>query len=1003
MSQANPFPRDTRERFVTVAAAQTVFGPFDFKIFDPLDVAVWWRASSSDPWQELAVDAVTLSGAAPAFFSITKTGLATGTLLRIRGQRVHERSTNVVRANVVSSEAVERQFDEITVTLQELRRDQDTVLDDLTASGANAEAADAAAEAAAASAAQAEADRLAVAAMGSFGYDFDTRAAAAAGAIAAGKDSIRLAGHTTAGLGAALYVEIGANPGHGLAFEAPTGSGRWWIVAPEINVTPYHAGGMPDNAGLTDAAITAILAARPGLPVDLGGATWATTLDLNALGFQPYHGGFRNGSTVRLYPDTPMAHPLAAGSPLTIRLPGHERPYASGLMYRPGVSADTREFIMGVTNHKKHVTQPGDTLTVYRSMSGGLRWNDGEAVPVPITEGVLGGSVVGAYGVDNAGIGGKFGFLLTTIDASSVRRCYFASSYGDAWTLEQLASLNTLAPFFHGRVLNVPAAEGGSATTWIATGYSETAPNEGCHVAVTTNAFTSASTSVYKAKAWGDQSISDATECCLAKAGANQYYLIARRDGGGNLVSAFKANPLVAAGWGAWVDTKIPCGANPPLVIEKWGRLYFFVAARRGTPIDGYEDALLVCSISKTEWHANGGCFTAKPAWSVVMQGLEHLTGYSGYAENFAGDPLFVGNHNETLTGSANPSASSIFALTPYRAPAEAPALISRRWNRNTLNPDPALRYAPYGKAFTGIGGTRKMISTGISFIMTGGTADFTYQELDARIADAASFSPRNAWRVNNSASGSGRSFVTRIMGIENVRRLCRSGPISGRIEFVGQIPPYYQAYAYVHPGTGGSPSAPLTGPVANAKQADYASGLFAPTVVITPPDISGMIFGTNDNAYIDLFWVSNNAGAAFCDLAGVAWWLSDQPWEIEPYELAEEMPRILTRVELIEFAAGSNNHVALCHEDASNNAVGSLRFAPKFRAPAIALAAGTAANQFVLNGTACNAITFDHISDRACRIIATTGSALVDHSMQELYWGSGSAGGILINAENLS
>jgi hypothetical protein len=97
MSVSNPIPRDNRARYLTVAPGQTLFGPFDFKIYDEQDLRIVYRASVLDPWQELTGFFVTLTGAAPSTFSIEKTGLATGTLLGIQGRRLHERETDVTR------------------------------------------------------------------------------------------------------------------------------------------------------------------------------------------------------------------------------------------------------------------------------------------------------------------------------------------------------------------------------------------------------------------------------------------------------------------------------------------------------------------------------------------------------------------------------------------------------------------------------------------------------------------------------------------------------------------------------------------------------------------------------------------------------------------------------------------------------------------------------------------------------------------------------------------
>jgi hypothetical protein len=123
MSFSNPINRDSRERFVTVGAGQTVFGPFDFKIYDVADVRLSSRLTADDQWSDLSGYTVALTGDAPSAFTVTKTGLATGAQLRIQGWRIHERSTDVTRQGVISSKAMEEELDKQAIVLQERARD----------------------------------------------------------------------------------------------------------------------------------------------------------------------------------------------------------------------------------------------------------------------------------------------------------------------------------------------------------------------------------------------------------------------------------------------------------------------------------------------------------------------------------------------------------------------------------------------------------------------------------------------------------------------------------------------------------------------------------------------------------------------------------------------------------------------------------------------------------------------------------------------------------------
>lgn len=131
MSSANPIPRSARQSDVEASIGQTVFGPFDWKIWDTADVAVRRRAAGATGYSLVSSSlyTVALTGPAPSFFTVTfatapRTGAA-ALSVRIAGARVHERQTDVTRAGVVRSAALESEFDRATTTLQELRRDVD--------------------------------------------------------------------------------------------------------------------------------------------------------------------------------------------------------------------------------------------------------------------------------------------------------------------------------------------------------------------------------------------------------------------------------------------------------------------------------------------------------------------------------------------------------------------------------------------------------------------------------------------------------------------------------------------------------------------------------------------------------------------------------------------------------------------------------------------------------------------------------------------------------------
>ena len=134
MSSANPIPRSARRNDVAAATGQTVFGPFDWKIYDIADVAVLLRGAAETSYTAAAPSGYTvaLTGAAPSFFTVTFTTAprpaADAVSVRIAGARIHARETDVTQGGVVRSASLESELDRQTTMFQELRRDVDDAL-----------------------------------------------------------------------------------------------------------------------------------------------------------------------------------------------------------------------------------------------------------------------------------------------------------------------------------------------------------------------------------------------------------------------------------------------------------------------------------------------------------------------------------------------------------------------------------------------------------------------------------------------------------------------------------------------------------------------------------------------------------------------------------------------------------------------------------------------------------------------------------------------------------
>ncbi|TYC51617.1 hypothetical protein FMN50_20255, partial [Rhodobacterales bacterium] len=102
------------------------YGPFDFKIFDPLDVRIETRDIGESLW--LPTDAFTVSkGPDDAdYFTVTFNPIQSETKeFRVVGARLHERSIALSKGAGISIPALAKIHAQITFTLQELRRDVD--------------------------------------------------------------------------------------------------------------------------------------------------------------------------------------------------------------------------------------------------------------------------------------------------------------------------------------------------------------------------------------------------------------------------------------------------------------------------------------------------------------------------------------------------------------------------------------------------------------------------------------------------------------------------------------------------------------------------------------------------------------------------------------------------------------------------------------------------------------------------------------------------------------
>lgn len=140
MSSALPIERDTRIRDYAAAVGQTVFS-FDAPLIDAADLAVFTRDAEGVLWiPRLTGFAVVplpdFTGATVTFSTPPRPDLASPPVfVRLKGARVHERLTDVVRGGAIRGAALEGELDRLTIVAQELRRDVDADHADETAIG----------------------------------------------------------------------------------------------------------------------------------------------------------------------------------------------------------------------------------------------------------------------------------------------------------------------------------------------------------------------------------------------------------------------------------------------------------------------------------------------------------------------------------------------------------------------------------------------------------------------------------------------------------------------------------------------------------------------------------------------------------------------------------------------------------------------------------------------------------------------------------------------------
>ncbi|YBV97524.1 hypothetical protein M1D80_11785 [Phyllobacteriaceae bacterium JZ32] len=125
MTNPYPIPRETRESQVLVGdGVSQTYGPFQFKIFDTVDVLVLTKAAGQSEWVETDVYVNKTTNDPLSFFTITFPGvLASTTEFYVCGNRLQERTSDVTQGGALRSDELEKEESKQSVVLQEVRRD----------------------------------------------------------------------------------------------------------------------------------------------------------------------------------------------------------------------------------------------------------------------------------------------------------------------------------------------------------------------------------------------------------------------------------------------------------------------------------------------------------------------------------------------------------------------------------------------------------------------------------------------------------------------------------------------------------------------------------------------------------------------------------------------------------------------------------------------------------------------------------------------------------------
>lgn len=948
MSLGFPIEADDRVRTFTVSSGQTVFGPFSFKIFDIADVVLETRATVDDPWTEVSSGVtVALTGAAPATFTVTKTGLATGLLGRVKGVRVPVRKDNATRAGSISSPKLEDDLDKLNIIAQETRRD-------------SSEALDVAREAAADAAEALETTEEALAAI-------------QLGPVQSvnGRGGVVSLAKSDVGLSNADNTADANKPVSGPQAAALAAIG-------EVHTNPVRYGAAGNNAGDQNAAFATI---PNGRIVNGLGLKYRLPAGIpNHI--QLYNCTVNNGSRYIGMPRNPRQHPLDGDFQVIETSEYHH--HFPGFIGRTALASDDM-LIRVQSKGYRHEHSPCGPLEIVQSANGATDVFRANVYASDASNGYQPRGLVGAY------LGGtRFGVLalVQAPDLSSIELRWIESTdYFRTRSVNiQITADVNLIGYPHGEAT---FTQDGTKVRFFA--LRDKRYLHMYEMVVATGAWT---ISLVK-----DCGASDFAEPIVVSLDdARHLIYLRRRDGTGDDLAVFTSTGLTAATSGAVVASGVPNGSNPPYITYDWGYVWFYLAARQSA-IDSYKHALIYNSVDAEALWSAGGVWSVSMAgeWRVARRLRDNALVYLNTFKNIDGTRQGILIEGETRgLGSANPGGSTI-SLIGGEQPS-APAILSRIRRRPPITRNP--NFAIWRRNQGGVSGTSaffgpdgwRISSSGVS--VTANRIDNSSTN-ELHIKRMLTSAPAFSLGLDSAAGGSGRTMRQRYYGQEARallgQRVYFNMVLNGSFPYATDCA---RVEVTINPGTGGSGAPGTLTFTFPQQQSPQGGGLMTfgmPGYIPTGEGITWASGANEATAYVEIVYLFNAAGALSANIREVWTDLGDAYLPLDPVDMAVELEKCRRHFRRLNFG----NSDLIANGVAASSTLGDflLLYDEMIAQPSLALIGSTVVGDLMVSGSvAGTAFAFGAHSESAGRLRLTVAGGLTTGAAYQLYASSNGA-----------